>query len=40
VLRWFESAHGVSFESANIDLGFDTTPGGLLEMYAAHVVPS
>jgi hypothetical protein len=37
VLRWFETIHGVSFESANMDLGFDLTPAGLLKMYGSDI---
>ena len=33
VLRWFESAHGMSFVSANVDLSFDISPAGILAMY-------
>jgi 5-methylcytosine-specific restriction endonuclease McrA len=33
LLHWFEMAHGVSFQTANADIGFNTTRTGLLEMY-------
>lgn len=35
VLVWFGSVHGMSFESANSDTGFDTSSTGLMNMYGA-----
>jgi hypothetical protein len=35
LLRWFESVHGMSFESANAEFGFNTTSAHLLAMYGS-----
>lgn len=39
VLHWFESVHGMSFVAASVDVGFDATSTGLLEMYGSGPVP-
>jgi hypothetical protein len=35
VFDWFSSVHGMSFDSANADLGINTTPVGLVEVYGS-----
>jgi hypothetical protein len=39
LFRWFESVHGMSFQSANGDRAFDTTSTGLLAMYGSDFTP-
>lgn len=33
-MKWIESVHGVTFQTANSDVDLDLTPSGLLQMYA------